>query len=295
MTTTPVPQPAGLEHKETGTRGEGGVVGIIGNKRLGKGIVASLWLYTAERAGVPVFHLGNLAFGSRMEDLDVLARQDPDLLKNCVINLDEVKAILPAARASSTFQILVANNFVQSGHQNMSVLWTAISENGVAPALLEQTEFVLWIDNLRSRARRWTRHKGQSCEQYARSHEKPCNHCAAWNPDSPFHAEHTGPGRLLDCRESPHQRVVTGVLVSQEASAVGVGTRVGYALYCAHRFYPLQNTDARIESSVLSMTSANMADRIDYELQTKVKALLLTLSGDLQVATTDHWAESLEG
>ena len=295
MTTTPVEAPADFVLKETGPMGEGVIVGIIGNKRKGKGIVASVWLWLALRAGVPIFHLGNLAFGNRIDDLDFLARQDAEILNNCIINLDEIKATMPAARASSTFQILLDNAFVQSGHQNISVLWTSTTESGVTSGLLEQTEYVLWIDNKYSRRRRWTQHQNQTCKQYAATHRRSCNHCAAWYPESPFHAEHIGPGQLLDCRKSDHQRTIVGVRVSQEASSVGVGERVPYTLYCAQRFYPLQHTDVLIESSVLTMTGENITDRRNYDLQQEVKRLLITLAADMPVATTDDIAEYLEG
>ena len=99
--------------------GETFTLGILGYKRRGKSLLASKLCYDlyleSQKINNPIriLHMGNLSFGEQIENISILADQDPNALTNCLLYIDEVKAIMNSRRSNSAFQQLIFNNLMQ--------------------------------------------------------------------------------------------------------------------------------------------------------------------------------------
>lgn len=254
--------------------GESNVWGLLGYRRKGKGVYGSVLCWQAALKGVRILHLGNLTFGEKMDPIE-LSNQNPEDLGNCLLFVDEGRLVLPSVRAGTVFQLLVASNLVQSGHQGLSVLWTAQFERGVSRDITEQTD---WILNINSAKRRWV--TDRQIELRRVPPEKD-NRCDAWRPESPFHRAHTGfvvnGTRIFnDCREMPQQFTIVADIVTQWGNPLGPGQRQTHVLHCAQRFFPLSRTFHKVDAmSALLISSDQLREQEEQERVAKIRTLLV--------------------
>lgn len=230
--------------------GERQTLGILGPPRSGKTVMANLMAWQVWQQGVEVFHLGNLGFGNVL-DIEWLADQDPEILSNCLVYLDEVKAIAPGQRSATAFQLLFANNIVQAGHQGVTLLYTGINDRSLNPTLSDLTDRVYWVN-----ARKWkfTPHVGMTCAQAEWRLEKH-HHCPAWvtgtsRMEKKLTKQHRDPGPgCYDCREFDTRHDVGFKMVYQENSPATTGFRMLGSVHCAQRFYGLGNTKHKVDAT----------------------------------------------
>ncbi len=255
--------------------GESWVWGVLGWRRRGKTTYAALRCWEAYIRGVRLLHLGNLPFGEMIDPVD-LANQDPDDLGNCLLFIDEAGQILPSTRSSTIFQLLVNSNLVQSGHQGLSIIWTAQQEAGLTSRLTEQTDWVYYITGV---SRRWTTDR-----QIDRGlPPDKDNRCVAWEPSHPLHHQHTGlvfQGRRIfnDCRETERHHTIVAECVTQRGNPLGPGQRTEYTLHCAQRFFPLLKTTHKVDAMAsMMLTSDQLRDQEDIALVGDVTRILMAI------------------
>lgn len=261
--------------KEIGPLGEGVWVGIIGPKRAGKGLLATNMALQAALRGVTVYHFGNLRFGVQIDDALKLLEQNPEALRNCLIVFDEAKAHAMSSRQAATVMLLFENMMTQSGHFNVSVIWTTTSESGLHRVFVEQTHLLYTIDHYGVRKERLfdNRPPGMSLAEGWR--QKLTNKCEGWadpavdGPDfsrAKHIAYHQGPPGLIDCRTAliavrgemiPGKHTIHYLMTSQASSRWGAAGLMETGQFnCAHRYYKLNNTDAWISALAMATTSA---------------------------------------
>ena len=254
--------------------GESSIWGLLGYRRKGKGVYGSVMCWQAHLKGVRILHLGNLTFGEQIDPVD-LATQNPEALGNCLLFIDETRLVLSSVRQGTIFQLLVASNLVQSGHQGLSILWTAQFERGVSRDITEQTD---WILNINSGKRRWTTDR-----QIASGKVQPekDNRCDAWRPESDFHKAHTGfqvGGTQIfnDCRKMPQQFTISADIVTQWGNPLGPGHRQTHILHCAQRFFPLSKTTQKIDTmGSLLISSDQLRDQSAQDEVAQIRNLLI--------------------
>ena len=254
--------------------GESSVWGLLGYRRKGKGVYGSVMCWQAYLKGVRILHLGNLTFGEQIDPID-LAAQNPGALGNCLLFVDESRLVLPSVRSGTIFQLLVASNLVQSGHQGLSILWTAQFERGVSRDITEQTD---WILNINSAKRRWTTDRQIKSGKVRPEQD---NRCDAWRPESDFHKAHTGfavDGVQVfnDCREMPQQFTIAADIVTQWGNPLGPGRRETHTLHCAQRFFPLSKTAQKIDAMGSLLISSDQLRDQDMQAQVaQIRKLLV--------------------
>jgi hypothetical protein len=278
--------------------GEGLITGVLGPRRGGKSLVAAKLCYEAHLRGMKVFHTGNLLFGEKIERLDILLDQDPTALNSCLVYIDEVKSILPSARSSSTFSRLIDSNFIQAGHQALSVLWTTPQDSGVDRNLLHVTDFAMYVDGPRSGTRRWTDLKGMTPHEYKERHGRTPVACPASDPDSPWHYAHTGSGLMGDCRDIELQRSIKVDVFSQSWSRLGAKKMRSFIVGCAQRYYNLFDTTYKVDAAVAQLTSSDdLRERQSRGVITKLRTLMHSLytDQDIEKCNPIDLLEYLEG
>lgn len=261
--------------KDVGPLGEGIWIGILGPKRSGKGLMTVSLALQAAMRGVEIYHFGNLNFGTQIDDALTLLEQNPNAFRNALIVFDEAKAHAMSSRQAATVMLLFENIMTQSGHFNVSVLWTTTSQSGLHRVFIEQTHMVYWIDQFGVTKEElfdrrpegmplregWARGLTNKCEGWA----DPAIDGERWSRAN-YVSEHQGPPGLIDCREAlialrgqmvPGKHKIAYLLTSQAGSRWG---RAGYqetgAMRCAHRFYKLNQTDAYISAMSMATTTA---------------------------------------
>lgn len=263
-------------HKDIGPLGEGVWIGILGPKRSGKGLMATNMALQAALRGVRVFHFGNLNFGEKIDDALTLLERDPNAFRNCLIVFDEAKAHAMSQRANATVMLLFDNIMTQSGHFNVSVIWTTTTQRGLHPVFTEQTHFVYWIDHFGVKKEPLFDRRPAGMNLYDGWRQNLTNKCEGWFDPELDGAEfgrrkyaefHQGPPGLIDCRKAlvairgelvPGKHTIRWKLTSQASSRWGAaGLMELGGLYCAHRFYRLNQTDAFISSLAMATTTAS--------------------------------------
>jgi hypothetical protein len=225
--------------------------------------------------GVQVFHFGNLRFGVKIDDALALLERDPNAFRNCLIVFDEAKAHAMSSRQSATVMLLFENMMTQSGHFNVSVLWSTTSESGLHRVFVEQTHLMYWIDHYGVRKERIFDNRPPGMGLAEGWRRKLTNKCEGWaDPliDGPEFSRskhigfHQGPPGLIDCRTAliavrgemiPGKHTIHYLLTSQASSRWGAaGKQEIGQLNCAQRFYKLNNTDAWISAVAMATTTA---------------------------------------
>ena len=224
--------------------GETMVVGVLGPKRRGKTLLAGKMCFEYWLGGGKLYHMGNLSFGDLVEDIGMLADQDPGALANCLLYIDEVKTIMNSRSSNSAFQKLIGNNLMQAGHQGLSIIWTSQFQSGIAGDLLDQCDYAIVVDR-RSGQQPWRRKDEYNVSTGRLKKE---NLCAGFDKQDPFYAEHAGPGRLLACKGSQEKRTVLYKTVTQVSHPLGPGITRVKTLHCAQRFYGLSDTTFKIDA-----------------------------------------------
>jgi hypothetical protein len=224
------------------TLGETMVVAVLGPKRRGKTLLASKLCYEFFLSGGRVMHLGNLSFGEQVDDIGMLADQDPAALSNVLLYIDEVKAILNSRRSNSAFQQLIFNNLMQAGHQGLSMIFTTQFQHGVSSDLLDQCDYALVVSP-QSYAEKWRKRDGYYGPKLKRN-----NLCPGFNSKDPFHHEHAGAGKILACRDAPEKRTILYKSVTQASHPLGPGKTTYKVLHCAQRFYGLSDTTHKVDA-----------------------------------------------
>ncbi len=224
--------------------GETMVVGILGVKRKGKTVLAGKMCFEYWLDGGTLYHMGNLSFGDRIEDIGQLADQDPGALTNCLLYIDEVKTVMNSRNSNSAFQKLIGNNLMQAGHQGLSIIWTSQFQAGIAAELLDQCDYAIVVDR-RSGQQPWRR---EDKYNISTGRLKKANLCPGFDKLDPFYDEHTGPGRMLACAESNEKRTILYKTVTQVSHPLGPGITKYKTLHCAQRFYGLSDTTFKIDA-----------------------------------------------
>ncbi len=255
--------------------GETMVTAVLGPKRRGKTLLASKMCFEYWLGGGKLYHMGNLSFGDKIEDIGMLADQDASALLNCLLYLDEVKTILNSRSSNSAFQKLIGNNMMQAGHQGLSIIWTSQFQSGISADLLDQCDYAIVVDR-RSGQQPW-----RSEDKYVADTGKlkKANLCAGFDKSSPFHEEHTGPGRLLACTESSEKRTILYKTVTQSSHPNGPGITRHKTLHCAQRFYGLSDTTFKIDAlAPMLMNTDQFRARQEVETIGKFGELLTALN-----------------
>ena len=254
--------------------GESSIWGLLGYRRQGKGVYGSVMCWQAYLKGTRILHLGNLTFGEQIDPID-LTSQNPSTLGNCLLFGDESRLVLPSVRSGTIFQLLVSSNLVQSGHQGLSILWTAQFERGVSRDITEHKD---WILNITGAKRRWTTDRQI---ESGKVHPEQDNRCDAWRPNSDFHKEHIGfqvDGVQIfnDCRTMPQQYAIVADIVTQWGNPLGPGHRQTHILHCAQRFFPLSKTTQKIDAmGSLLISSDQLRDQQTQAEVETIRTLLL--------------------
>jgi len=262
--------------KDVGPLGEGVWIGIMGPKRTGKGLLATNLALQAALKGVEVYHFGNLKFGTNLNDALELLEGDPASLRNGLIVFDEVKAHAQSTRQASTVTLLLENLMTQTGHFNVSVIWTTTSQSGLHRVFREQTQWMYWVDykyitkdaifDNRPKGmglkEGWAKGLTNKCEGFATPELDECDEW--WYR---HRQAHQGPPGLIDCREAKiniRSRLQLGkhgiryLFVSQESSPHGAGGKREFGhLRCAQRFYGLNKTDFFVSSVAMLTTGSD--------------------------------------
>ena len=255
------------EWRDRTALGESMFFGLLGYRRQGKTLDGArlcweTWTgsYLAGRP-IRILHLGNLTFGEAVSPA-YLANQDPADMGGCIFFIDEVGEILPSGRSASIYQLLVQSNLRQSGHQGLSVVWTAQFERGLARSLTEQTDFIY---NIKCTKKRWTTDADIAS---GRVDPDKDNRCAAWHPGSPFHKRHTGKctptglEMLRDCRKTEKKVTIFAECVTQWGNPLGAGHRIEFIRHCSQRFFPLSRTWHKIDAmEPLNLTADALRDQ----------------------------------
>ncbi len=271
---TTVEQASVSQRKET-SLGETMVVAVLGPKRKGKTVLASKMCYEYWMGGGRLLHMGNLSFGEKIEDIGILADQDPLTLSNVLLYLDEAKALMNSRNSNGAFQKLIGNNLMQAGHQGLSMIWTSQFQTGINSDLLDQCDYAIVVDR-KSGQQPWRREDEYSVQKGTL---KEANLCAGFDKNDPHYDEHAGPGRLLACADSKEKRTVLYKVVTQKSHPYGPGITKYKTLHCAQRFYGLSDTTFKVDAlNAMLFNTDELRARKQSEILGKFKELLVALT-----------------
>ncbi len=274
MTTDPLPA-QNIIGRAGSLLGETMVTAVLGHKRRGKTLLASKLCLEYFLGGGKLYHMGNLSFGEKIDDIGMLADQNASALLNCLLYLDEAKTILSSRNSNSAFQKLIGNNMMQAGHQGLSIIWTSQFQTGISTDLLDQCDYAIVVDP-RSGRQPWL-HKDKYNASTGRL--KKANLCAGFDKRNPFYDEHAGPGRLLACAESNEKRTILYKTVTQRSHPSGPGITRHKTLHCAQRFYGLSDTTFKIDAlAPMLMNTDQFRARQEAETIVKFGELLKALN-----------------
>ena len=283
--------------------GETMTIGILGAKRTGKTLLASklcfdIWNRNEYQKNnfpnykpMKIFHMGNLAFGYKIDDITFLAEQDTEYLNNCLLFIDEAKTIFDNRASGSAFQRLLANNLMQAGHQGISIIWTTQNENGLSYSIKAQTDII--IDILpQSGKSNWVN------KDYVNKNGKyiKANLCDG-HKDGYFKENHQENKYLLnengqkfqystDCRKSKKRHNIF-YDVTYQAQTRQAGKQLAKAELCAHRYYGLSDTTFKVSASEsMFITSDDFRKKRELDYVDQFEQLLVLLVKEKKEATT---------
>ena len=274
--------------------GETMTIGILGAKRTGKTLLASklcfdIWNRNEfyknnfpDYKPMKIFHMGNLAFGQKIDDITILTEQDPEYLNNCLLFIDEAKTIFDNRASGSAFQRLLANNLIQAGHQGISIIWTTQNEHGLSYSIKAQTDII--IDILpQSGKSNWVK------DDYVNKHDKfiKSNLCDGFT-NGTFKEHHQEKKYLVnengdkfqvsaDCRETKKRHNIFYDITFQSQTRQA-GKQLAKAELCAQRYYGLSDTTFKVSASdSMFITSDDFRKKRELDIVNQFEQLLVLL------------------
>ena len=280
---------------------EGAVIGIVGPRRSGKGLLAAWFAHEFLTRGLRVFHLGNLGIGTTVSMRWLLdALSNPNRIKDSLVVLDEANLSVSSAGGGSIAGDMLQGLVAQLGHSRTTVVWLNQTATQRVQGTFGSITDLLFSINWQVRHLNKP-HSGETHDEAGR--RGACKHCAGiqfpWTTTGRAHI--LVPPYMQSCGISPLRLDIYCRLIAQPISQIGkrfeqmFGPEIEFIFRCAQRLFPANFTGHNILRENLTQKSRENLISVKLYNTVVVELAKSVLDGDAELSFVEFAGRVLRG